>query len=84
MITFYKIISYIMIASGIFHSSFTPVFYSSFSKNAIWFIGTGLAASLLGLLNISIIITKDNIVLKMSIIVNIIFVIFFNILRDCS
>lgn len=76
MVKIYRIFSYLTIVSGIIHIGFTPVFYSSLSINAIWFIGTGLAVCFLGLLNLSDLISEDNIVLRISIVSNILFFIF--------
>lgn len=43
----------IVLLLGVAHTAFTPVFYKSFSLDAIWFAGTGLAFVFLGLLHIS-------------------------------
>jgi hypothetical protein len=43
----------LLIILGIFHTSFTPVFYKIFDLNALWFAGTGLAFVFLGLINVS-------------------------------
>lgn len=43
----------IVLLLGVAHTAFTPVFYKSFSLEAIWFAGTGLAFVFLGLLHIA-------------------------------
>ena len=43
----------LLIILGIFHTSFTPVFYKVIDLNALWFAGTGLAFVFLGLINVS-------------------------------
>lgn len=51
-ISFYRIASYLLML-GVIHSALTPVFYKSFSPDALWFFGTGLSLVFLSLLNIA-------------------------------
>lgn len=53
MLTFYKIVSYLVVITGAIHTIMTPVFYSTFSIDTVWFAGTGLSLVFLGLLNLS-------------------------------
>lgn len=48
----YQKVSYLLML-GVIHSSLTPLFYSSFSQEAMWFFGTGLSLVFLGFLNIA-------------------------------
>jgi hypothetical protein len=52
IILLYRISAYLLML-GIIHSVITPVFYKSFSIDALWFFGTGLSLIYLSLLNIS-------------------------------
>jgi len=61
-----KIIDYIatilLLILGSVHTIMTPVFYKTFDRNALWFIGTGLSFVFLGLINIARIKTTENII----------------------
>jgi CDP-diglyceride synthetase len=48
---FHRIASGLLAAIALAHSGLTFVFYSGWSPNAVWFLGTGLGLLLLALLN---------------------------------
>jgi hypothetical protein len=50
--SFYRFSAYLLML-GVIHCALTPVFYKSFSLDAIWFFGTGLSLVFLSLLNIA-------------------------------
>lgn len=52
MQTMYAICMYLLVALGTGHTLLTPIFYSRYSAEALWFAGTGLSLIFLGLLNI--------------------------------
>jgi hypothetical protein len=52
MQTMYAICMYLLVALGTGHTLLTPIFYPTFSADALWFAGTGLSLLFLGLLNI--------------------------------
>jgi hypothetical protein len=45
--------AWLLITLGVIHTSLTPVFYDGFLAEPMWFAGTGLAMSLIGILNIA-------------------------------
>jgi hypothetical protein len=47
----YSISTGIILFLGVGHTLLTPMFYPSFSVDALWFAGTGLALLFLGMLN---------------------------------
>jgi hypothetical protein len=55
MKTVHKISSWIILVLGIGHTLATPVFYSGFTEDALWFAATGLGLIFLGLLNLEVI-----------------------------
>lgn len=67
----YQISSYLLML-GVIHSALTPVFYKSFSVDALWFFGTGLSLVFLSMLNIAASRILEKWVLKMTLIANII------------
>lgn len=72
MLTFYKIVSYLIMITGAIHTIMTPVFYSTFSIDAVWFAGTGLSLVFLGLLNLSAIQARISIIFTICIVANLI------------
>ena len=57
----YKISAYLLVLMGIIHIAFSPVFFTQFGLEVIWFAGTGLGFVFLGNLNIlAITIQKAN------------------------
>lgn len=75
----HKILTGIIIALGILHISVTFHDYDSFSVEALWFAGAGLAIILAGFLNIVLLrdIGKDTVVRVLCIITNLIFAVMF-------
>jgi hypothetical protein len=55
MKTVHKISSWIILALGVVHTLATPIFYSGFTEDALWFAGTGFGLVFLGLLNLEVI-----------------------------
>lgn len=51
-VSFYRFSAYLLML-GLVHSAMTPVFYNTFSVDAVWYFGTGLALIFLSLLNIA-------------------------------
>ena len=37
---------------GLFHAALTAIFYSSWSPDAVWFLGTGLGLAAIGVMNL--------------------------------
>jgi hypothetical protein len=54
MKTIHKISSWIVLVLGIGHTLATPIFYSGFTEDALWFAATGLGLIFLGLLNLEV------------------------------
>ena len=75
LIKLYRYAAYLLML-GIIHSALTPVFYKSFSTDALWFFGTGLALVFLSLLNIAASRLLVSWLLKMTLIANFIGTIF--------
>ena len=73
----YKTASYLVLLLGIIHTSMTPVFYDSFSKDALWFAGTGLSLIFLGFLNSAALKASIAAIYNICIISNVISVIYF-------
>lgn len=73
----YMAVSILFVLLGIVHAACTPVFYRSYSLDALWFAGTGMGVSLAGLLNISAIKTDNYQVYIIAIVSNILCLIFF-------
>jgi hypothetical protein len=55
METVHKISSWIILALGVIHTLATPIFYSGFTEDMLWFAATGLGIVFLGLLNLEVI-----------------------------
>ncbi len=70
-ISIYQKVSYLLML-GIGHSALTPVFYKSFSQDAMWFFGTGLSLVFLGLLNIAASKLLNRWLLSMTLLANVI------------
>ena len=70
--------AWLLVALGVVHTSLTPVFYDEFSADPMWFAGTGLAMSLIGILNITLSRSAgdDRLVTMLCHIANIIFTLF--------
>jgi len=51
-VSFYRFAAYLLML-GLVHSALTPLFYKTFSVDALWFFGTGLSLVFLSLLNIA-------------------------------
>lgn len=49
----HKVSAWTLIGLGILHASLTPLFYSGFNIDALWFAGTGLGILFLGLFNLA-------------------------------
>lgn len=73
----YLIFSLLFVLLGIVHAACTPVFYHSYSLDALWFAGTGLGVTLAGLLNISAIKADNSQVYSITIVSNIVCLILF-------
>lgn len=43
--------TYLLVALGVVHAALTVQFYDGLSVDAVWFLGTGMALSFLGLIN---------------------------------
>jgi hypothetical protein len=50
----HKVSAWTLIGLGILHTSLTPLFYSGFTVDALWFAGTGLGILFLGSFNLAI------------------------------
>jgi len=55
MKTVHRISAYIIVGLGLIHTLATPIFYSGFTEDGLWFAGTGLGLVFLGLLNLEVI-----------------------------
>jgi hypothetical protein len=51
----HKVSAYILAGLGLIHTLATPIFYSGFTEDALWFAATGLGMFFLGLLNLEVI-----------------------------
>lgn len=73
--TFHKIITGLIIALGLLHVTVTFYDYHSFSVEALWFAGTGVAIVLAGFLNLVLSrdVGRDKLVRSLCVITNIIF-----------
>ncbi|MBN2091898.1 hypothetical protein JW964_19940 [candidate division KSB1 bacterium] len=80
MKSFYKTTSFLLVILGVIHTSLTPLFYKTFSVDALWFAGTGLSLVFLGLLNIAALKTSIKSVYQICIFANIICTIYFAII----
>ena len=74
MRTVYKIATYLVIAVGVIHIAFIPVFFDTFTTRVMWFISMGMMGIFLGFLNVASWRTegRDSIVLMLSRISNLI------------
>lgn len=52
----------LLLVLGSIHTVLTPVFYKTFTLNALWFAGTGLAFVFLGFINFSRIKTTERLI----------------------
>jgi|SRR5215213_4332020 len=71
----HRIIAGLIIALGTLHCVFTAFNYNSFSLNAMWFLGSGIAIILAGFLNVVVIRVggKDRVVKLLCLTTNLIF-----------
>lgn len=67
---FYRFSSFFL-SIGLVHTALTPLFYKSFSLNALWFAGTGIAFVFLGIINFIASRILQKWILNISIIANI-------------
>jgi hypothetical protein len=51
----HRISAYILVGLGLIHTLATPIFYSGFTEDALWFAATGLGLIFLALLNLEVI-----------------------------
>jgi hypothetical protein len=51
----HRISAYILVGLGLIHTLATPIFYSGFTEDALWFAASGLGLIFLGLLNLEVI-----------------------------
>jgi asparagine N-glycosylation enzyme membrane subunit Stt3 len=72
----YKILSYLLILLGVIHIAFTPVFVSTFSPAAVWFVAGGLALVFLGLLNLIAIQAAKRLTFSTCLIANLIGIVY--------
>ena len=54
----YKISALLLILSGLLQIAFTPVFFSHFGLDVLWFAGTGLGFVFLGNLNLVVLLSE--------------------------
>jgi hypothetical protein len=54
----YKIASLLLILSGLLQIAFTPVFFSHFGLDVLWFAGSGLGFVFLGNLNLIVLLSQ--------------------------
>lgn len=54
----YKISSLLLILSGLLQIAFTPVFFSHFGLDILWFAGSGLGFLFLGNLNLVVLLSR--------------------------
>lgn len=70
MKTIHKVSAWALIGLGILHTSLTPLFYSAFDIDALWFAGTGLGILFLGLFNLAVL--KASVSFNLCLIANLI------------
>jgi hypothetical protein len=75
----HKITTGLIIALGCLHIGFTPLNYSRFDMDAMWFVGTGFALILAGFLNVAMIRTADRVVRALCVITNVSFALLFGV-----
>ncbi len=68
----YKASLWTLIGLGILHTLLTPLFYSGFTTDALWFAGTGLGLLFLGLFNLAVLKSGAQAALNLCLIANII------------
>lgn len=73
--TIHKIITGLIVALGLLHVSVTFFDYDSFSVEALWFAGTGVAIILAGFLNLVLLrdVGRDKVVQILCVITNVVF-----------
>lgn len=54
----YKIVSLLLILSGLLQIAFTPLFFSHFGLDVLWFAGSGLGFVFLGNLNLIVLLSQ--------------------------
>ena len=54
----YKISAYLLVFSGLLQLAFSPVFFSQFGLEVLWFGGTGLGFVFLGNLNLVVMLSE--------------------------
>ncbi len=72
----FKIAIYLLILLGVIHSGLTPVFYKSFNADALWFFGTGLTYTFMGLYNLATLKVNIKGLSRMAVVLNLIGTIF--------
>jgi len=80
MKNYYLGFSILFILLGLVHIACTPIFYKSYSLDAVWFAGTGFGVALVGLINISAIKTDIKVISYYAVISNILCFILFIII----
>ena len=75
----HKVTSGLIIALGVLHCVFTVLNYDSFTLDAMWFLGSGIALILAGFLNVAAIRVggSDQVVRFLCLTANVIFVVLF-------
>ncbi len=75
----YKIITGLIIALGFLHLALTPFNYKQFDMDAFWFVGTGLAIILAGVLNFVVIRERgrDSLIRVICVVINVSFALLF-------
>ena len=72
----FKIALYLLILLGVIHSGLTPVFYKTFNADALWFFGTGMSYTFMGLYNLATLKVKILSIYRIAIVLNFIGTIF--------
>jgi len=70
--TVYQASVWALIGLGILHTLLTPLFYSSFSGDALWFAGTGVGLLFLGLFNLTVLRAPERVAFHLCLPANII------------
>jgi hypothetical protein len=76
MYKLYKIAVYLLIMLGIIHSGFTPFFFKTFNADALWFCGTGLTYTFMGLYNLATIKVNIKSLSSIAVVLNVVGTIF--------
>jgi len=72
MKTIHKVSAWALVGLGSIHILLTPLFYSGFTIDALWFAGTGLGTLFLGLLNLAVLHAPARAALDLCLLANII------------